>query len=55
MLVDLLRIITHDLAVVPMYYVLDVYAIRAGLKGATPASPGEAWTTANAHLLYWER
>jgi peptide/nickel transport system substrate-binding protein len=55
LLVDLLKIITGDLAVLPMYYVLDVYGIRSGLKEATPSRPGEAWTTANAHLMYWER
>jgi hypothetical protein len=31
-----------------MYYVLDVYGIRSGLREATPSRPGEAWTTANA-------
>jgi peptide/nickel transport system substrate-binding protein len=54
-LVEFLKIITDDLAVLPMYYVLDVYGMRSGLKGATPSGPGEAWTTANAHLLYWDR
>lgn len=54
-LVDFLKILTADLPVLAMYYVLDVYAVRTGLNGVAPSRPGEAYTTANAHLLYWDR
>ena len=53
--VQVLKLISDDVVTMPWYYQVDVYAIRAGLMGAVPTVPGQGWTTANAHLLYWER
>ena len=53
--VQLLKLLSDEVATMPWYYQVDVYAIRAGLKGAVPTAPGQGWTTANAHLLYWEK
>jgi len=55
LLVDYFRIVTSDVPGFPLYYRVDVYGVRTGLKGVAPTKPGEAWTTANAHLLYWDR
>ena len=53
--VQVLKLISDEVVTMPWYYQVDVYAIRAGLMGAVPTAPGQGWTTANAHQLYWER
>lgn len=53
--VQFLRLLTDEMAAMTFYYQVDVYGIRAGLKGAAPAAAGDGWTTENAHLMYWER
>jgi peptide/nickel transport system substrate-binding protein len=53
--VQLLKLISDEVATMPWYYQVDTYAIRTGLVGAVPRAPGEGWTVANAHALYWER
>jgi peptide/nickel transport system substrate-binding protein len=52
---QLLRFLSDELPVLATYYQMDVYGTRTGLKGVTPASPGQGWQVANAHLLYWEK
>ena len=55
LLVDYFRIVTSYVPGFPLYYRVDVYGVRTGLNGVAPTKPGEAWPTANAHLLYWDR
>ncbi len=53
--VELLKLLSDELPSLPLYYQMDVYGIRAGLQGAIPSAPGQGWTVANAHLMYWEK
>lgn len=53
--VQLLKLLSDELPSLPLYYQMDVYGIRAGLQAVIPAAPGQGWTAANAHLLYWEK
>jgi hypothetical protein len=53
--VHLLRIVAEEVPSLPLYTLADVSAVRAGLKGVTPAAPGEGWLVENAHVWSWER
>lgn len=53
--VQLLKMLSDDVAAMPYYYQVDVYGVRAGLKGVQPNAPGQGWTVENAHALYWEK
>ena len=54
-LAELVRFVAEDLPSLPWYYPMEAYAVRAGLQGVSPTKPGDGWTTANAHQLYWRR
>jgi peptide/nickel transport system substrate-binding protein len=52
---EILRLISDDLPSLPLYYQVDTYAVRSGLQGVVPSAPGDGWSVANAHRLYWEK
>jgi peptide/nickel transport system substrate-binding protein len=53
--IQLLKLISDDVAAMPLYYQVDTYGVRSGLQGVVPTSPGQAWSVGNVHALYWER
>lgn len=53
-LVDLIRFASEDLTYLPLYYQVDVHAIRKGLKGPGPRWPGQSGLTWNIHEWFWE-
>lgn len=53
-LVALVKFASEDVTYVPLYYQVDVHAIRTGLKGLVPRWPGQSGMAFNAHEWYWE-
>jgi len=53
--VEIMKLLMDDVATMPLYYQVDTYGVRNGLKGVVPAAAGEGWTVGNAQLLYWEK
>jgi peptide/nickel transport system substrate-binding protein len=53
-LVQLVKFASEDVTYVPLYYQVDVHAIRTGLKGLVPRWPGQSGMSFNAHEWYWE-
>lgn len=53
-LVQLVSFASEDVTYLPLYYQVDVHAIRTGLKGLEPRWPGQAGMAFNAHRWYWE-
>jgi len=53
-LVDVIKIASEDLTYLPLYYQVDVHAIRRGLTGPGPQWPGQSGLTSNIHEWYWE-
>jgi peptide/nickel transport system substrate-binding protein len=52
-LVQLLKFTSEDVTYLPLYYQVDVHAIRAGLKGLEPRWPGQPGMAFNAFEWYW--
>ena len=46
--------VTHRETYLPLYYQVDVHAIRRGLTGPGPRWPGQSGLTWNIHEWYWE-
>ena len=53
-LVQLLRFSSEDVTYLPLYYQIDVHAIRTGLAGLVPRWPGQAGMAFNAYEWHWE-
>jgi peptide/nickel transport system substrate-binding protein len=53
--IQILKLISDDIAAMPLYYQVDTYGIRNGLQGVVPTDPGHLWSVGNAHVLYWEK
>jgi peptide/nickel transport system substrate-binding protein len=53
--VQVLKLLSDDVAAMPLYYQVDTYGVRNGLQGVVPSNPGQGWSVGNAHGLYWER
>jgi hypothetical protein len=53
-LVQLIRFTSEDVTYFPLYYQIDVHAIRAGLKGPVPRWPGQAGMAFSVHEWHWE-
>jgi peptide/nickel transport system substrate-binding protein len=53
-LVQLIRLTSEDVTYFPLYYQIDVHAIRTGLKGPVPRWPGQAGMAFNVHEWHWE-
>ncbi|HZT07132.1 MAG TPA: peptide ABC transporter substrate-binding protein [Chloroflexota bacterium] len=52
-LVALVKFASEDVTYLPLYYQIDVHAIRAGLKGVEPRWPGQPGMAFNAYQWYW--
>jgi ABC-type transport system substrate-binding protein len=52
---ETLKLISDDVPSLPLYYQVDTYAVRSGLQGIVPTAPGQGWSVANAHGLFWEK
>jgi peptide/nickel transport system substrate-binding protein len=53
-LVRLVKFASEDVTYLPLFYQVDVHAIRNGLKGLVPRWPGQSGMAFNAHEWYWE-
>lgn len=53
-LVQIVKFASEDVTYVPLYYQVDVHAIRTGLKGLVPRWPGQSGMAFNAYEWYWE-
>jgi len=53
-LVQLVKFASEDVTYVPLYYQVDVHAIRTGLKGLVPRWPGQSGMAFNSYEWYWE-
>lgn len=53
-LVQLVKFASEDITYVPLFYQVDVHAIRTGLKGLLPRWPGQSGMAFNSHEWYWE-
>ena len=54
-LVQLVQFASEDVTYLPLYYQVDVHAIRTGLAGLVARWPGQPGMAFNAHTWYWER
>jgi peptide/nickel transport system substrate-binding protein len=52
--VQFFRVISEEVPSIPFYYLVRVYAIRAGLKGVDPPELGEGDPMFNVHRMRWE-
>lgn len=52
--IQFLKIIAEEVASIPLYTLVDVSAVRSGLKGIVPDGPGQGWLVDNATVWYWE-
>jgi peptide/nickel transport system substrate-binding protein len=53
-LVQLVKFASEDVTYVPLFYQVDVHAIRTGLNGLVPRWPGQSGMAFNSYEWYWE-
>jgi peptide/nickel transport system substrate-binding protein len=53
--VQIMKLLSDEVAAMPLYYQVDTYGVRAGLKGVVPTATGQGWSTFSAQDLYWEK
>lgn len=53
-LVELVRFASEDVTYLPLYYQVDVHAIRTGLRGLVARWPGQPGMAFNVHEWYWQ-
>lgn len=54
-LVEMVKFASEDVTYVPLYYQVDVHAIRTGLKGLVPRWPGQSGMAFNVHEWFWQQ